>query len=152
MSHHDEHYDREVIKHDPKEGFDPTEPHTQRIVTFVVGSVVLLLAVIFALLAFGQLFGFTGILLALPASAALLVWLRLRRLSRRGSLKKEQLAVLVNKKPPARAKPTIVTSGQPHNRGNLWQRHGRKSSVARAFKPCLTQKKQLRVNSISIRS
>ncbi|HTD91447.1 MAG TPA: AI-2E family transporter [Burkholderiales bacterium] len=33
-------------------------------------------AVIFALLAFGQLFGFTGILLALPASAALLVGLR----------------------------------------------------------------------------
>lgn len=37
-------------------------------------------AVIFALLAFGQLFGFFGILLALPASAALLVALRhLRR-------------------------------------------------------------------------
>lgn len=36
--------------------------------------------VIFALLAFGQLFGFFGILLALPASAALLVWFRhLRR-------------------------------------------------------------------------
>lgn len=34
------------------------------------------LAVIFALLAFGQVFGFFGILLALPASAALLVWLR----------------------------------------------------------------------------
>jgi predicted PurR-regulated permease PerM len=33
-------------------------------------------AVIFALLAFGQLFGFFGVLLALPASAALLVWLR----------------------------------------------------------------------------
>ena len=33
-------------------------------------------AVIFALLAFGQLFGFTGILMALPASAALFVWLR----------------------------------------------------------------------------
>ena len=32
--------------------------------------------VIFALLAFGQLFGFFGILLALPVSAALLVWLR----------------------------------------------------------------------------
>jgi predicted PurR-regulated permease PerM len=32
--------------------------------------------VIFALLAFGQLFGFLGVLLALPASAALLVWLR----------------------------------------------------------------------------
>ena len=34
------------------------------------------LAVIFALMAFGQLFGFFGILLALPASAALLVGLR----------------------------------------------------------------------------
>jgi len=34
------------------------------------------LAVIFALLAFGQLFGFFGILLALPAAAVLLVWLR----------------------------------------------------------------------------
>lgn len=33
-------------------------------------------AVMFALLAFGQLFGFVGILLALPAAAALLVWLR----------------------------------------------------------------------------
>lgn len=33
-------------------------------------------AVIFALLAFGQLFGFTGVLLALPVSAALLVYLR----------------------------------------------------------------------------
>ena len=31
---------------------------------------------IFALLAFGQLFGFAGVLLALPASAALLVGLR----------------------------------------------------------------------------
>lgn len=36
-------------------------------------------AVIFALLAFGQLFGFFGVLLALPASAALLVWLRYMR-------------------------------------------------------------------------
>lgn len=36
-------------------------------------------AVIFALLAFGQLFGFFGILLALPASAALLVGLRVVR-------------------------------------------------------------------------
>jgi predicted PurR-regulated permease PerM len=34
------------------------------------------LAVIFALLAFGQLFGFTGVLIALPASAAILVGLR----------------------------------------------------------------------------
>jgi predicted PurR-regulated permease PerM len=34
------------------------------------------LAVIFALLAFGQLFGFFGILLALPMSAILLVALR----------------------------------------------------------------------------
>ena len=34
------------------------------------------LAVIFALLAFGELFGFAGVLLALPVSAALLVGLR----------------------------------------------------------------------------
>jgi len=32
--------------------------------------------VIFSLLAFGQLFGFVGLLLALPTSAVLLVWLR----------------------------------------------------------------------------
>jgi len=38
-------------------------------------------AVIFALLAFGQIFGFFGILLALPASAALLVGLRHARLA-----------------------------------------------------------------------
>ena len=34
------------------------------------------LAVIFALLAFGQLFGFVGVLLALPASAVLMVVFR----------------------------------------------------------------------------
>ena len=34
------------------------------------------LAVVFALLAFGQVFGFFGVLLALPASAILLVGLR----------------------------------------------------------------------------
>jgi predicted PurR-regulated permease PerM len=44
-------------------------------------------AVIFALLAFGQVFGFVGVLLALPASAALLVGLRhLRSAYVRGSL------------------------------------------------------------------
>lgn len=37
------------------------------------------LAVIFAVLAFGQLFGFFGVLLALPASAALMVGLRIMR-------------------------------------------------------------------------
>jgi predicted PurR-regulated permease PerM len=36
----------------------------------------LAVVVIFALLAFGQLFGFVGVLLALPAAAALLVGLR----------------------------------------------------------------------------
>jgi predicted PurR-regulated permease PerM len=34
------------------------------------------LAVIFALMAFGQVFGFVGVLIALPASAALLVGLK----------------------------------------------------------------------------
>ena len=45
---------------------------------FLVGDRIGLhpLAVIFALLAFGQLFGFAGVLLALPVSAALLVGLR----------------------------------------------------------------------------
>lgn len=45
---------------------------------FLVGDRIGLhpLAVIFALMAFGQLFGFFGILIALPASAALLVGLR----------------------------------------------------------------------------
>jgi predicted PurR-regulated permease PerM len=38
------------------------------------------LAVIFALLAFGQLFGFVGVLIALPASAVLLVALRRTRM------------------------------------------------------------------------
>jgi len=39
------------------------------------------LAVIFALLAFGQLFGFVGVLIALPASAVLLVGIRRLRVS-----------------------------------------------------------------------
>jgi predicted PurR-regulated permease PerM len=39
------------------------------------------LAVIFALLAFGKLFGFAGVLLALPIAAALLVGLRHLRAS-----------------------------------------------------------------------
>jgi predicted PurR-regulated permease PerM len=39
------------------------------------------LAVIFALLAFGQVFGFVGVLLALPASAVLLVAIRRMRSS-----------------------------------------------------------------------
>jgi len=52
------------------------------LVPFLVGDRIGLhpLAVIFALLAFGQVFGFAGVLLALPVSAALLVGLRhLRR-------------------------------------------------------------------------
>jgi predicted PurR-regulated permease PerM len=39
------------------------------------------LAVIFALLAFGQLFGFVGVLVALPASAVLVVAIRRVRAS-----------------------------------------------------------------------
>ncbi|MFO1325272.1 MAG: AI-2E family transporter [Burkholderiales bacterium] len=48
------------------------------LVPYLVGDRIGLhpLAVIFALLAFGQLFGFAGVLLALPASAVLLVALR----------------------------------------------------------------------------
>jgi hypothetical protein len=43
------------------------------------------LAVIFALLAFGELFGFAGVLMALPVSAALLVGLRHLRAAYVGS-------------------------------------------------------------------
>ncbi len=48
------------------------------LVPYLVGDRIGLhpLAVIFALMAFGQLFGFVGVLLALPASAALLVAIR----------------------------------------------------------------------------
>jgi predicted PurR-regulated permease PerM len=48
------------------------------LIPFLVGDRIGLhpLAVIFALLAFGQLFGFAGVLMALPVSAILLVGLR----------------------------------------------------------------------------
>jgi len=47
--HLDPHYDHEVVKHDAKEGFDPTEPHASRITMFVVISVITLVVVIVAL-------------------------------------------------------------------------------------------------------
>ncbi|MEI9814200.1 MAG: hypothetical protein WDO18_16815 [Acidobacteriota bacterium] len=49
MSNDDAHYDHEVTKHDPKEGFDPTEPEASRITFFVVISVITLVVVIGAL-------------------------------------------------------------------------------------------------------
>jgi predicted PurR-regulated permease PerM len=51
------------------------------LVPYLVGDRIGLhpLAVIFSLMAFGQLFGFVGVLLALPASAALLVAIRMLR-------------------------------------------------------------------------
>jgi predicted PurR-regulated permease PerM len=51
------------------------------LVPYLVGDRIGLhpLAVIFALMAFGQLFGFVGVLLALPLSAALLVAIRMLR-------------------------------------------------------------------------
>lgn len=49
MSKHDSHYEHLVVKHDPKEGFDPTEPAASRITIFVIVSVVVLGVVIFAL-------------------------------------------------------------------------------------------------------
>ena len=55
------------------------------------------LAVIFALMAFGQLFGFVGVLLALPASAALLVAFRMLR----RSLADAERAPITPEVPPA---------------------------------------------------
>jgi hypothetical protein len=45
----DIHYDHEVIKHDPKEGFDATEPAGGRITLFVIISIITLVVVIVAL-------------------------------------------------------------------------------------------------------
>ncbi len=50
MSKHiNPHYNHELVKHDPKEGFDPTEPAASRITMFVIVSVVTLAVVILAL-------------------------------------------------------------------------------------------------------
>lgn len=46
--HLDPHYDHEVVKHDPKEGFDPTEPEASRITLFVIISVITLVVTIVA--------------------------------------------------------------------------------------------------------
>src|SRR5690349_18952925 len=45
----DPHYDHPVVHHDPKEGFDPTEPAARKITFFVIGSVLLLAITILAL-------------------------------------------------------------------------------------------------------
>jgi hypothetical protein len=47
-AHEPEHYDHEIEKHDPKEGFDPTEPAAKSIWGFAIGSIVLLVALILA--------------------------------------------------------------------------------------------------------
>jgi hypothetical protein len=47
--HIDPHYDHELVKHDPKEGYDATEPEASRITMFVIVSVVTLVVVIVAL-------------------------------------------------------------------------------------------------------
>ena len=70
---------------------------------FLVGKRIGLhpVAVIFALLAFGQIFGFFGVLLALPASAALLVGLRhLGRHYLNSSLYKVMQQLLLQLAPP----------------------------------------------------
>jgi len=48
MSHPDEHYEHPIAHHDPKEGFDATEPDTPAIWLFTVGSIVGLVLVIVA--------------------------------------------------------------------------------------------------------
>jgi predicted PurR-regulated permease PerM len=60
------------------------------------------IAVIFALMAFGQLFGFVGVLIALPASAVLLVAIR--------RAKKGYLASDLYQEGAPKAQPDIATS------------------------------------------
>ena len=45
----DKHHEGPVVPHDPKEGYDFTEPHARQITGFVVGSVVILVVLILAL-------------------------------------------------------------------------------------------------------
>jgi len=45
-------YDSEVIKHDPREGFDHTEPDNKQITLFVILSVITLIGTILALQAY----------------------------------------------------------------------------------------------------
>src|SRR5262245_58552453 len=47
-SHSDHVYDHPIERHDPKEGFDRTEPDARAIWTFTIGSVVVLVLVIVA--------------------------------------------------------------------------------------------------------
>ena len=47
-AHHNK-YEDHIVHHDPKEGFDDTEPDSKSIFGFVVGSVILLVAVILSL-------------------------------------------------------------------------------------------------------
>lgn len=48
MSHSDEDYDHPIAQHDPKEGFDDTEPNTPAIWLFTIGSIIGLVLVIVA--------------------------------------------------------------------------------------------------------
>src|SRR6266446_6252977 len=45
----DKHHEAPVIPHDPREGFDYSEPHAKQITAFVVGSVLVLVVMILAL-------------------------------------------------------------------------------------------------------
>jgi stringent starvation protein B len=49
MSHTEDVYDHPIEHHDPKEGFDPSEPAVGAIFAFTAGSVILLVLVIVAL-------------------------------------------------------------------------------------------------------
>jgi hypothetical protein len=49
MSHSDEVYKDHITRHDPKEGFDSTEPDSKSIWGFTIGSVVLLVLTLVAL-------------------------------------------------------------------------------------------------------
>ena len=58
MSDSHEKYEHPMVHHDPKEGFDSTEPDSKSIAGFVIGSVILLVAVILSLQFYwDQLFG-----------------------------------------------------------------------------------------------
>jgi hypothetical protein len=54
MSHSDEVYDHPIERHDPSEGYDKTEPNSGAVWAFTVGSVAVLILVIFAVQGYFQ--------------------------------------------------------------------------------------------------
>ena len=97
------------------------------------------LAVIFALLAFGQLFGFVGVLIALPVSAVLLVAVRraARRLPRAAALYQRMKQIAAGHRPSARAPSSFDSFCAGRERRRRWRTCSRGPAPPRSPVPYL---------------